>query len=87
MLQTPSPTSINGALVAAELLGTVGGLGERSGDPLAPYYQERIAQRAARVQKLLTKSEFQAAWQQGHGRTLVQAVTEAERWLASDFTA
>jgi len=67
---------------AAELLGAVAGLGERSGDPLSPLYQALIAQRKEYAQRLLTQPEWQAAWQVGHAWTPTQAIAAAEMWLA-----
>jgi len=67
---------------ASELLGTVAGLGERTGDTLSPFHQRLIAQRSAAAQRLLTQSIWQTAWQQGHTWTPTQAADAAERWLA-----
>ena len=69
---------------AAQLLGAVAGLGERSGDPLSPLYQTHIAQRSAYAQRLLPTSQWQAAWQVGRTWTAAQAVTVAEKWLVLD---
>ncbi len=86
ILLRPLPTTqTQDVTAAASLLGTVAGLGERSGDPLSPLFQALLAQRAERVKQRLPQSEWQAAWQVGHTWTQAQAVAEAERWLALDF--
>lgn len=72
---------------AAQLLGAVAGLGERSGDPLSPLYQTHIAQRSESAQRLLTPNQWHAAWQSGRTWTAAQAVAAAEMWLALDGEA
>jgi hypothetical protein len=72
---------------AAALLGAVAGLGERSGDPLSPFYQALITKRSKHEQPILTQSQWQAAWQVGHTWPLTQAVAIAEKWLALDGEA
>jgi tetratricopeptide (TPR) repeat protein len=70
---------------AAQLLGAVAGLTERSGGSYSPLFQALLAQRSDQAQQFLTQLEWQAAWQVGHTWTLAQAAAEAERWLALDF--
>lgn len=67
----------------ATLFGAIVGLGERTGDTLSPFHQRLIVVRTAHAQRLLPPHDWQAAWQQGHAWTPTQAVTAAERWLAS----
>jgi tetratricopeptide (TPR) repeat protein len=82
LLLTPLPTAqTESAQAAAVLLGAIAGLGERTGDTLSPFHQQLIAERSAAAQRLLTQQEWQAAWQQGHAWTPVQAAKAAEQWL------
>jgi hypothetical protein len=85
LLTTVHTTPVEAAQTAAALLGAEAGLGEQMDAPSLLLYQALITERSARVQRLLTPLEWQAAWQRGHTWTLAQAIREAEKWLALDF--
>ena len=84
-LLTALPTTpTTNTQAAATILGAIVGLGERTGDTLSPFHQRLVAERTANAQRLLSRHEWQAAWQVGQAWKAPQATAAAERWLAVD---
>ncbi len=78
-------TPIEDAQAAAAFLGAEVGLGEQTDAPNLLFYQSLLAQRSELAQQRLPHVAWQAAWQVGHSWTQVQAIAEAEKWLALGF--
>jgi len=69
-------------ILAAELLGSVAGLGEKSGDQLSVFAQIEYQHDEQIIRQVLSPSEWQAARETGYRWTIEEAVFHTESCLA-----
>jgi hypothetical protein len=69
-------------LLAAEILGSVAGLGEKSGDQLSAFAQIEYQSDEQLIHQFLSISEWQAAREIGYRWTVEEAIFHTETCLA-----